>query len=72
MSAMVFGLERPFHLSAEADRETDSMNQSVYEEPAAELTLRPRVRTYRRSPDAHRSGIQRRRRHRREGRQWSR
>ena len=47
MSAMVFGLERPFHLSAEADRETDSMNQSVYEEPAAELTLRPRVRTYR-------------------------
>ena len=47
MSAMVFGLERPFHLSAEADRETDSMNQSVYDEPAAELTLRPRVRTYR-------------------------
>ena len=26
---------------------TDSMNQSVYEEPAAELTLKPRVRTYR-------------------------
>ena len=47
MSAMVFGLERPFHLSSEADRETDSMNQSVYDEPAAELTLRPRVRTYR-------------------------
>ena len=47
MSAMVFGLERPFHLSAEADRETDSMNQSVYEEPAAELTLKTRVRTYR-------------------------
>ena len=47
MSAMVFGLERPFHLRAEADRETDSMNQSVYEEPAAQLTLKPRVRTYR-------------------------
>lgn len=47
MSAMVFGLERPFHLSAEADRGTDSMNQGVYEEPAAELVLKPRVRTYR-------------------------
>lgn len=47
MSAMVFGLERPFHLKMAADRITDSMNQSVYEEPAAELTLKPRVRTYR-------------------------
>lgn len=37
MSAMVFGLEKPFHLKAAADRETDSMNQSVYEEPAAEI-----------------------------------
>lgn len=47
MSAMVFGLERPSHLKAAAERETDSMNRGVYEEPAAELTLRPRVRTYR-------------------------
>ena len=47
MSAMVFGLERPFHLGAAAERVTESMNQSVYEEPAAELTLRPRVRNYR-------------------------
>lgn len=46
MSAMVFGLERPLHLRAEAERRTESMNSSVYEEPAAELTLRPRVRTY--------------------------
>ena len=47
MAAMVFGLERPFHLKMTADRITDSMNQSVYEEPAAEMTLKPRVRTYR-------------------------
>ena len=46
MSAMVFGLEKPFHLKAVADRETDSMNQSVYEEPAAEILLRPRIRNY--------------------------
>ena len=46
MSAMVFGLEKPFHLKAAADRETDSMNQSVYEEPAAEILLRPRIRNY--------------------------
>ena len=47
MSAMVFGLERPLHLKMEAERATDSMNQGVYEEPSAELILKPRVRTYR-------------------------
>ncbi|MGI6012507.1 MAG: TIGR02677 family protein [Ruminococcus sp.] len=46
MSAMVFGLEKPLHLKALADRETDSMNQSVYEEQAAEILLRPRIRNY--------------------------
>ena len=46
MSAMVFGLEKPFHLKALADRETDSMNQSVYEEAAAEIILKPRIRSY--------------------------
>ena len=47
MSAMVFGLERPFHLKGDSPRETDSMNKGVYEEPALELLLKPRVRTYR-------------------------
>ncbi|MGN0293523.1 MAG: TIGR02677 family protein [Lachnospiraceae bacterium] len=47
MSAMVFGLEKPFHLKGDCTRETDSMNQGVYEEPAMELVLKPRVRTYR-------------------------
>ncbi len=47
MSAMVFGLERPFHLRGEASRETESMNRSVYEEGAMEYVLKPRIRTYR-------------------------
>ena len=47
MSAMVFGLERPYHFKGEVVRETDSMNKSVYEEPAAEYVLKPRIRTYR-------------------------
>lgn len=47
MSAMVFGLEKPFHLKGEIIRESDSTNQGVYEEPALELTLKPRIRTYR-------------------------
>lgn len=47
MSAMVFGLEKPFHLKTEQNRDTDSMNRGVYEEPADDILLRPRVRTYR-------------------------
>ena len=47
LSAMVFGLERPFHLQGELIRETDSMNQEVYEEKPMDLTLKPRIRTYR-------------------------
>ncbi|MCC8065806.1 MAG: TIGR02677 family protein [Clostridiales bacterium] len=47
MSAMVFGLERPYHLKGEAQRDTDSMNSGVYEEEPAEILLRPRIRTYR-------------------------
>ena len=47
MSAMVFGMERPYHLAGDLVRETDSMNQGVYEESPLEITLKPRVRTYR-------------------------
>ena len=47
MSAMVFGLERPIHLKGDKPRETDSMNQGVYDEEALEFLLKPRVRTYR-------------------------
>lgn len=47
MSAMVFGLEQPFHIKGDLIRETDSMNQSVYEEMPLDIKLKPRVRTYR-------------------------
>ena len=47
MSAMVFGLEQPFHMKGDLIRETDSMNQSVYEETPLDIKLKPRVRTYR-------------------------
>ena len=55
MSAMVFGIERPWHLAGDLIRETDSMNQGVYEEAPLQLTLKPRVRTYREK--SKRSGI---------------
>lgn len=47
MSAMVFGLERPYHLKGDMARETESMNKSVYEEKADEYLLKPRIRNYR-------------------------
>ena len=46
MSAMVFGLERPYHLQGDANRESDSMNIGVFEEPSMEILLKPRTRTY--------------------------
>ena len=47
MSAMVFGLEHPWHLAGDFERESESMNQGVYEESALEFSLKPRTRTYR-------------------------
>lgn len=47
MSAMVFGMERPYHLAGDAERETDSFNTGVYEERPVDIKLKPRVRTYR-------------------------
>ena len=55
MSAMVFGMECPQHLAGDLIRETDSMNQGVYEEVPLQFTLKPRVRTYREK--SKRSGI---------------
>lgn len=55
MSAMVFGIEHPWHLAGDLIRETDSMNQGVYEEVPLQFTLKPRVRTYREK--SKRSGI---------------
>ena len=47
MAAMVFGLEKPFHIAADSIRETDSINKGVYEENPFLVELKPRVRTYR-------------------------
>lgn len=47
LSAMVFGMEQPFHLKADLVRNSDSMNLSVYEERPLDVRLKPRVRTYR-------------------------
>ena len=47
MSAMVFGMEAPWHLIGENVRKTDSMNVGVYEEQPLEIGLKPRIRTYR-------------------------
>ena len=55
MSAMVFGLEQSYHLAGELIRETDNMNQGVYEEAPLQISLKPRVRTYREK--SKRSGI---------------
>src|SRR5699024_11262843 len=47
MAAMIFGLEKPFHLNVKKERETDSMNTTVYEETLEEIVLKPRIRAYR-------------------------
>lgn len=47
LSAMVFGMEQPYHLKGDFTRETDSMNGGVYEEKPLEYTLKPRSRSYR-------------------------
>ena len=47
MSAMVFGMERTFHISGDPQRETDSMNVGVYEEQPIHVELKPRIRSFR-------------------------
>ena len=46
LSAMIFGLERPVHFKGDMNRETDSMNQEVYEEEPLRHLLKPRIRYY--------------------------
>ena len=55
MSAAVFGIEKPVHLKGDFARETENINSGVYEESPREITVLPRVRTYREK--AKRSGI---------------
>lgn len=55
LAAVVFGIEKPFHLKGNLQRETDSINSGVYEEAPGVITLTPRIRTYREK--AKRTGI---------------
>ncbi|MDO4555609.1 MAG: TIGR02677 family protein [Lachnospiraceae bacterium] len=47
LSAVLFGMEMPYHLKGEIHRETDRMNSGVFEEAPAKKILNPRIRSYR-------------------------
>ncbi len=49
LSALVFGVDKPIHLKGELSRETDSINSGVYDEPAFDFPLTPRIRTFKES-----------------------
>lgn len=55
LSASVFGIEKPLHIRAEMNRQTESINSGVYEEKPHIVTIQPRIRTYREK--AKRTGI---------------
>ena len=55
LSALVFGAQHTQHYLVNADRDTDRIDLSCYQEPPMEYTLRPRERTYR--PSVDRSGF---------------
>lgn len=46
LSAHVFGIQQIAHLKANAERSTDKISSSVYEEPAMEYLLKPHTRSY--------------------------
>ncbi|MDO5416985.1 MAG: TIGR02677 family protein [Lachnospiraceae bacterium] len=46
LSAHVFGIQQIEHFRIRDERETDSINRSVYEEPAAGVLLKPHTRAY--------------------------
>ena len=55
LAAVVFGIEKPLHLKGDFPRITESINGGVYEEPAGEVIIQPRIRNYREK--ANRTGI---------------
>lgn len=46
LAASVFGIDRPLHLKGLTGRATESINSGVFEELPHEVTVTPRVRTY--------------------------
>lgn len=51
LSAHLFGIQQIRHFKIRDERETDSINQSVYAEPASGLLLKPHTRSYRERKD---------------------
>ena len=51
LSAHVFGIQQVKHFKIRDERETDSISQSVYEEPAAQVLLKPHTRSYKERKD---------------------
>lgn len=47
LSAYVFGIQRPKHLKGNCQRETESINVSVYEEKPYFNEIKPRIRSFR-------------------------
>ena len=55
LSALVFGAQQCRHFTVNAERETERIDLSTYEEPPMDYALQPRVRTYK--PRMDRSGF---------------
>ena len=55
LSALVFGAQQARHFTVNAERETDRIDLSTYEEQPMEYALQPRTRTYK--PRMDRSGF---------------
>ena len=51
LSAHLFGIQQIRHLQIRDERETDSINQSVYEEAPSSLLLKPHTRSYKERKD---------------------
>lgn len=51
LSAHVFGIQQVEHFRIRDERETDSISQSVYEEPASQVLLKPHTRSYKERKD---------------------
>lgn len=47
LAALVFGSSGTMHIKCNEERETDSINSSIYDESPTEVITKPRVRTYR-------------------------
>lgn len=47
LSSLVFGIFNTRHIKADIIRKTESINMGIYEEEPYEITIKPRIRTYR-------------------------